>query len=70
MLTLVSYLINFYGSCPDTELVLDPYLLNVFPRSLVPTAAYIVLLAIGGYYLSISAWKHVESFLDSKEHAD
>jgi hypothetical protein len=40
------------------DIILDPYLFNVFPRSLVPTAAYIVLLAIGSWYLSkyISKW--------------
>jgi hypothetical protein len=40
------------------DIILDPYLFNVFPRSLVPTAAYIVFLAIGSWYLSkyISKW--------------
>lgn len=40
------------------DIILDPYLLSVFPRSLVPTAAYIVLLAVGSWYLSkyISKW--------------
>ncbi len=40
------------------DIILDPYLFNVFPRSLVPTAAYIVLLTIGSWYLSkyISEW--------------
>jgi len=40
------------------DIILDPYLMNVLPRSLVPTVAYILLLAIGGWYLSkyISGW--------------
>jgi hypothetical protein len=40
------------------DIILDPYIFNVFPRSLVSTAAYIVLLAIGSWYLSkyISKW--------------
>jgi hypothetical protein len=40
------------------DIILDPYFLNVFPRSLVPTAVYIVLLAIGSWYLAkcISKW--------------
>jgi len=40
------------------DIILDPYIFNVFPRSLLPTAAYIILLAIGGWYLSkyISGW--------------
>lgn len=28
------------------DLILDPFLFNVFPRSLVPTAGWIVLVAI------------------------
>jgi hypothetical protein len=40
------------------DIILDPYIFNVFPQSLVPTAAYIVLLAIGSWYLSkyITQW--------------
>ncbi|TVY35878.1 hypothetical protein LSUB1_G004415 [Lachnellula subtilissima] len=34
------------------DIILDPFIFNVFPRSLLPTAAYIVLLAIGGWYLA------------------
>jgi hypothetical protein len=42
------------------DIILDPYLLNIFPRSLGPTAVYIVLLAIGSWYLAkyISEWFH------------
>jgi len=40
------------------DIILDPFLFNVFPRSLVPTAIYIIVLAIGTWFLSrfISAW--------------
>jgi hypothetical protein len=40
------------------DIILDPYLFNIFPRSLVPTAAYITLLAIGSWYLAkyINQW--------------
>jgi hypothetical protein len=40
------------------DIILDPFLFNVFPKSLVPTAGYIVLLAIGSWFLSryISDW--------------
>ena len=34
------------------DIILDPYIFNVFPRSLVPTAVYIIILAIGGWYLA------------------
>ncbi|KAK0127747.1 hypothetical protein ONS96_007260 [Cadophora gregata f. sp. sojae] len=40
------------------DLILDPFIFNVFPRSLVPTAAYITLIAIGSWFLAkyISGW--------------
>lgn len=34
------------------DIILDPYLFNIFPRSLLPTAMYIIILAIGGWYLA------------------
>lgn len=34
------------------DLVLDPYLLNVFPQSLVPTAGYIAVVAVLSWFLS------------------
>lgn len=34
------------------DIILDPYIFNIIPRSLVPTAAYIILLAVGSWYLS------------------
>lgn len=34
------------------DIILDPFLFNVFPRSLIPTATYIAILAIGAWYLS------------------
>ncbi|KAI5258730.1 hypothetical protein E4T42_00535 [Aureobasidium subglaciale] len=44
-----------------TPAVLDPYLLNVFPQSLLPTAAYILVLAIASWFLSGYAWSKVQS---------
>jgi hypothetical protein len=40
------------------DIILDPYIFNIFPRSLVPTGAYITLLAIGSWYLAkyINQW--------------
>ena len=40
------------------DIILDPYLFNVFPRSLVPTTVYIVLLAFVSWYLS----RHIRSW--------
>ncbi|KPI42142.1 uncharacterized protein AB675_5627 [Cyphellophora attinorum] len=34
------------------DIILDPYLLNIFPQSLVPTAVYIVIIAIIGWFVS------------------
>jgi hypothetical protein len=33
------------------DLILDPFLFNVFPRSLLPTAGYIVVVAILAVFL-------------------
>ncbi|CZS88588.1 uncharacterized protein RAG0_00290 [Rhynchosporium agropyri] len=40
------------------DIILDPFIFNLFPRSLVPTAAYIILVALGSWYLAkqISLW--------------
>jgi hypothetical protein len=42
------------------DIILDPFIFNVLPRSLLPTVAYVLLLAIGGWYISgyISKWLH------------
>ncbi len=34
------------------DVILDRYLLNIFPQSLVPTAGYIIVLAIIGWFAS------------------
>ncbi|KAF5670990.1 hypothetical protein FHETE_4246 [Fusarium heterosporum] len=36
------------------DLILDPYLLNVVPRSLVPTAGYIVLISLVAWFAATS----------------
>lgn len=42
----------------DVDIILDPYLFNIFPRSLGPTAIYIAILAVGSWFLSgiIHTW--------------
>ena len=40
----------------DAEIILDPFLLNVLPRSLLPTGVYLVVLAIVAWYLSDFIW--------------
>ncbi|KAK5739859.1 hypothetical protein LTR17_004955 [Elasticomyces elasticus] len=53
----------------DVELILDPYLANVFPRSLLPTAVFIVILAGGGWFLSGEFWKRLFAGTE-KRHKD
>lgn len=43
------------------DIILDPYIYNVFPRSLIPTAAYIVILAVGGWFVA----KYISNFVRS-----
>ncbi|KAK6424110.1 hypothetical protein LTR95_016445 [Oleoguttula sp. CCFEE 5521] len=54
----------------DIDLILDPYLWNVFPQSLGPTAAYIVVLAIGGWFASGRVWRHLVSSEPIKDRRD
>jgi len=51
------------------DIILDPYIFNVFPRSLLPTAAYIIILAIGGWLVAryISALVLSVAKLDSAD---
>lgn len=34
------------------DIILDPFILNVFPRSLIPTAGYITIVAIGSFFVA------------------
>ncbi|EXJ60400.1 hypothetical protein A1O7_04552 [Cladophialophora yegresii CBS 114405] len=34
------------------DVILDPYILNVFPKSLLPTGLYLLLIATGAWFLS------------------
>lgn len=47
--------------------VLDPFFFNVFPISLLPIAAYIVVVAIGAWFLSSFIWRGVQSFSQMKD---
>ena len=52
------------------EIILDPYLLSIFPTSLLPTAVYLIALAIGGWYLSGRIWKFLQPNSASKAHVE
>lgn len=43
------------------DIILDPYLLNVYPSSLLPTAVWIVLVAIASFFIAqfVSKWLQV-----------
>lgn len=45
----------------DVDLILDPYLANIFPKSLLPTAGYIICLAIGSWFISGYIWTKLSS---------
>ncbi|ORY64163.1 uncharacterized protein BCR38DRAFT_343491 [Pseudomassariella vexata] len=40
------------------DIILDPFILNIFPRSLLPTVGYIIVVAVLSYFLArqISIW--------------
>lgn len=54
----------------DVDIILDPYVLNIFPRSLGPTAAYIVVLAIGAWLVSGYVWRFLQSTVVEKSHKE
>lgn len=36
----------------SVDIILDPYLMNIFPKSLVSTAIWVVLVAVAGYFIA------------------
>lgn len=50
------------------DILLDRYLGNVFPQSLVSTGAYIALLGVCGWFASRTIWRHF--CLGPKIHID
>ena len=51
----------------DVDIILDPYLANIFPKSLERTALYIILLVTGSWWLSRVLWRR---FFAAKTHED
>jgi GPI-Mannosyltransferase II co-activator len=49
------------------DVILDHYVLNVFPKSLVSTAGYIAVLAVGGWFLSNFLWRALNRIVRSDE---
>ncbi len=50
--------------------VLDPYILNIFPRSLLPTGGYLVTLAVLSWYLSGCIWQGLYHISQAPEEQD
>jgi hypothetical protein len=50
------------------QLVLDPYTLNVVPRSLATTGVYIAIVALLAYFLSGSLYAWLQSIADSSNN--
>jgi len=50
--------------------VLDPYILSIFPRSLFPTAAYLVIIAVLSWYLSGYIWQGLYRIAQAPEEQD
>lgn len=42
------------------DLILDPFLMNVFPMSLVPTAVHIAVVTVGAFGLAWMVWKMLD----------
>lgn len=51
------------------DVILDKYVFNVFPKSLVLTAVYIVMLAIGSWFLSTFLWQALNKILRPEQVA-
>lgn len=52
------------------DLILDPYLLNVVPRSLVPTAGYIVVVAALSWFVAKSIASKLQAIAVTADSAD
>jgi hypothetical protein len=52
------------------DLILDPYLLNVIPRSLVPTAGYIAVIAVASWFVSRSIASKLKTVAITADDAD
>lgn len=51
------------------DIILDPFLMNVFPRSLVPTGIYLIVVAISSWHLAkyIAKWLHMVGRMDEQK---
>ena len=56
----------------DVDIILDPYLANIFPKSLLATAGYIACLAVGSWFISGTIWSRLQSITQQhdKDHTE
>lgn len=56
----------------DLDIILDPYLSNIFPSSLLATAGYIICLAIGSWFISGTIWTRLQTITSgpTREHTE
>jgi hypothetical protein len=57
----------------DVDIILDPFILNVFPRSLGPVALYITAVAVGAWFISGYIYRWLRSIAQDaplKPHTD
>jgi hypothetical protein len=47
------------------DIILDPYMFNIFPRSLVPTGVYILTVAVGAWFVSRIVWSGLANVAQS-----
>lgn len=51
----------------DADIILDPFILNILPQSLLPTGLYLTIIAVIAWYLSGYIW-HIFSEIASPDH--
>lgn len=57
----------------DADIILDPFILNILPRSLGPTAIYICLVFVAAWFLAKYIYRWLLSVADepaTKDHKD
>jgi hypothetical protein len=54
----------------NLDIILDPYVFNIFPKSLGPTAAYIGVLAVVAWLISGFVWRFLRPDSTDKFHKD
>lgn len=54
----------------EVDIILDPYIFNIFPKSLVPTAVYILIIAVGAWFVSLLVWSGLSNVAQSSRQVN